>query len=64
MPGCRQRKRLYKYRHPMRRRDLLTRLLVEVGISYAETLGEEQARSFLREKAVPEHVIERVIQRK
>ncbi len=61
MPGCRKRKRLLKYRLPLRRRDLLTRMLVEVGISYAESLGGEKAREFLREKNVPEHVIVRVI---
>ncbi|MBI3714145.1 MAG: hypothetical protein HY253_14455 [Burkholderiales bacterium] len=61
MPGCRKRKRLYKYRLPLRRRDLLTRMLVEVGISYAASLGGEKAREFLREKNVPEHVIVRVI---
>lgn len=61
MTGCRKRKRLFKYRLPLRRRDLLTRMLVEVGISYAESLGGEKAREFLRERNVPEHVIVRVI---
>lgn len=61
MPGCRKRKRLLKYRRPLRRRDMLTRLLVDLGISYAETLGYEQAAEFLRQRDVPESVISRVI---
>ena len=61
MPGCRKRKRLFKYRRPLRRRDMLTRLLVEIGISYTETLGPEKAAEFLRERNVPETVIARVI---
>jgi hypothetical protein len=40
---------------------MLTRLLVEIGISYAETLGYEKAAEFLRERDVPESVISRVI---
>ncbi len=61
MSGCRKRKRLFKYKRPLRRRDMLTRLLVEVGISYAETLGYDKAVEFLRERNVPESVIARVI---
>ncbi len=61
MSGCRKRKRLFKYRRPLRRRDMLTRLLVEVGISYAETLGYDKAAEFLRQRNVPESVITRVI---
>ncbi len=61
MSGCRKRKRLFKYRRPLRRRDMLTRLLVEIGISYADTLGYEKAAEFLRERDVPESVISRVI---
>jgi hypothetical protein len=40
---------------------MLTRLLVELGISYADTLGHEKAAQFLRERNVPENVITRVI---
>lgn len=61
MPGCRKRKRLYKFRRPLRRRDMITRLLVEIGISYAESLGTARAAEFLRERNVPEGVIARVI---
>jgi hypothetical protein len=63
MSGCRKHKRKVKYRRRpfVQRRDLITRMLVEIGISYAETLGSEKTSSFLREKNVPEPVITRVI---
>ena len=61
MPGCRKRKCLNKYRRPLRRRDLVTRMLVELGMSYAESFGALKAIAFLREKNVPEPVIARVI---
>jgi hypothetical protein len=63
MPSCRKRKALYKFKRPYRRRDPLTRLLVDIGISYNTSLGKEQAADFLREKNVPEPVIGRVIQK-
>lgn len=61
MAGCRKRKNLNKFRRPLRRRDMLTRMLVELGITYAESFGGLKAISFLREKNVPEPVITRVI---
>ncbi|GGX09787.1 MULTISPECIES: hypothetical protein [Undibacterium] len=61
MPGCRKRKCLNKFRRPMRRRDLLTRMLVDLGMTYAESFGGLKAIAFLREKNVPEPVITRVI---
>ncbi|MBR7800443.1 hypothetical protein [Undibacterium fentianense] len=61
MPGCRKKKSLNKFRFPMRRRDLVTRMLVELGIYYAESFGGLKAIEFLREKNVPEPVIARVI---
>lgn len=61
MPGCRKRKCLNKFRRPMRRRDLLTRMLVDLGMTYAESFGRLKAMAFLREKNVPEPVITRVI---
>lgn len=61
MPGCRKRKCLNKFRRPMRRRDLLTRMLVDLGMTYAESFGGLKAMAFLREKNVPEPVITRVI---
>lgn len=61
MPGCRKRKLLYKYKRPFRRRDFVTRMLVELGISYTESMGVEAAAEFLRSRNVPEHVILRVI---
>ncbi len=61
MPSCRKQKRKFKFRRPMRRRDLITRMVVDLGISYVESLGTEKAAEFLRERQVPETVIERVI---
>jgi hypothetical protein len=40
-----------------------TRLLVDIGIQYASTLGVSKTAEFLREKNVPEAVIERVLHR-
>ncbi|MFC0351269.1 hypothetical protein [Undibacterium danionis] len=61
MSGCRKRKHLYKYRYPHRRRDFVTRMLVDLGMFYAESFGAIKAISFLREKNVPDPVIARVI---
>ena len=61
MPGCRKRKCQNKYRRPLRRRDLVTRMLVELGMFYAESFGALKAIDFLREKNIPEPVIARVI---
>jgi hypothetical protein len=61
MPGCRKRKYLNKYRCQLRRRDLVTRMLVDLGMFYAESFGAIKAVSFLRQKNVPEPVIARVI---
>jgi hypothetical protein len=61
MPGCRKRKYLNKYRCQLRRRDLVTRMLVDLGMFYAESFGAIKAISFLRQKNVPEPVIARVI---
>jgi hypothetical protein len=40
---------------------MITRMLVDIGLFYAPTLGNAKASEFLREKAVPEHVIVRVM---
>jgi len=61
MPSCRKRKYLNKYRCQLRRRDLVTRMLVDLGMFYAESFGAIKAISFLRQKNVPEPVIARVI---
>ncbi len=61
MPSCRKRKYLNKYRCQLRRRDLVTRMLVDLGMFYAESFGAIKAVSFLRQKNVPEPVIARVI---
>jgi hypothetical protein len=46
-----------------RRKDELTRLLVDMGVQYAPTLGINKAAELLREKNVPEDVIQRVLHR-
>jgi hypothetical protein len=61
MSGCRKRKCLNKYRGPHRRRDIVTRMLVDLATFYAESFGALKAIAFLREKNVPEPVIARVI---
>ena len=61
MSGCRKQKKKYKFRHPRRRRDMVTRMLVDLGIYYSPSLGLELASEFLRKKNVPEGVIHRVI---
>ena len=61
MPSCRKRKKLYKFCRPLRRRDMLTRMVVDIGILYAESLGVDNAAAFLRERNIPEQVIARVI---
>jgi hypothetical protein len=61
MTGCRKRKKFFKYHRPLRRRDMLTRMLVDIAINYAGSLGIEKAAAFLRERKVPESVIARVI---
>lgn len=42
---------------------MITRMLVDVGISYSPTLGVSKTAEFLREKNVPEAVIVRVLHR-
>ena len=41
---------------------MITRMLVDIGLFYAPTLGNPKASDFLRVKAVPERVIVRVMQ--
>jgi len=62
MPGCRRRKSLRKHVQPLRRRDMITRMVVDMGIHYAHVLGFENASAFLRKQQVPEAVILRVFQ--
>jgi hypothetical protein len=47
---------------PLQRKDMITRMLVDIGIFYAPSLGNAKASDFLRQKDVPEHVIVRVLQ--
>lgn len=67
MPGNRSRKRKYlekyKPRQLSRRADQITRMLVDIGIHYASTLGASKAALFLRLKNVSESVIARVLHR-
>lgn len=60
MPGIRQRKKLRDRDLSHRRRDDITRLVVDLGINYLSTLGLEKATQFLRDHDVPETVTARV----
>ena len=62
MSGSRKHKKKLKRLRPLQRKDMITRMLVDIGLFYAPTLGNSQACNFLRRKEVPEHVIVRVIQ--
>lgn len=61
MVSCRRRKTKFKYARPRRRRDLMRRLLVDIGISYAESLGKSITTEFLRQRDIPDAVIQRVL---
>ncbi|MBI3284138.1 MAG: hypothetical protein HYZ65_04690 [Burkholderiales bacterium] len=61
MPGNRSRKKRRKYQQRLRRRDQITRMLVDLGIHYLSTLGLEHAGNFLRQQNVPDAVIARVL---
>ncbi|MGZ3158817.1 MAG: hypothetical protein ACXU7H_07025 [Burkholderiaceae bacterium] len=69
MPGNRSRKKKCQQQYQdrpsleSRRKDLATRMLVDIGIQYASTLGVSKTAEFLRSKNVPETVIERVLHR-
>jgi hypothetical protein len=59
--GSRKQKKKLKRLRPLKRKDMITRMLVDIGLFYAPTLGNIRASDFLRQKEVPEHVIVRVI---
>jgi hypothetical protein len=61
MAGCRRRKMQRKQNLLLRRRDVLTRFMVDLGIHYMEILGLDKAINFLRRHHVPEPVITRVL---
>jgi hypothetical protein len=61
MAGCRRRKMLHMHKQPLRRRDVMTRFMVDLGIHYLEVLGLAKAVHFLRRHHVPETVITRVL---
>ena len=61
MAGCRRRKMQRKQNLLLRRRDVLTRFMVDLGIHYMEILGLDKAISFLRRHHVPDPVITRVL---
>lgn len=62
MSGSRKQKKRLKRLRPLQRKDMITRMLVDIGLFYAPTLGNNKASDFLRVKEVPEHVIVRVMQ--
>ncbi|MFZ6744762.1 hypothetical protein ACO0LC_16190 [Undibacterium sp. JH2W] len=49
------------YKQPLRRRDVLTRFMVDLGIHYLEVMGLVKAMHFLRRHHVPDTVIARVL---
>lgn len=63
MPGNRRRKSQRKHKQLLRRRDQITRMLVDLGIHYLSILGVTKASDFLRQQQVPETVIQRVLQK-
>jgi hypothetical protein len=69
VPGNRSRKkkRLQQYKDQpqlsSRRKDVITRMLVDMGVQYASTLGVARTAEFLREKNVRDDIIERVLHR-
>jgi hypothetical protein len=70
VPGNRSRKkkRLQQYKKGQphlssRRKDVITRMLVDMGVQYASTLGVARTAEFLREKNVRDDIIERVLHR-
>ncbi|MDE2427309.1 MAG: hypothetical protein KGM99_01180 [Burkholderiales bacterium] len=62
MPGNRRRKVLRKRKQLLRRRDIVTRMLVDLGVQYLDSLGLHKASEFLRRQNVPDNVIVRVLQ--
>lgn len=61
MPGMRARKKKRDRDVMYRRKDVLTRLVVDIGLNYLPTLGIEKAAEFLRENDVPDSVALRVL---
>ncbi len=61
MPGNRQRKRIRDQDVSYRRKDEITRLIVDIGLNYLPSLGLDKAAQFLRDKNVPEKVTIRVL---
>lgn len=61
MPGSRRRKQLYHRKLSLRRKDIRTRLVVDLGILYLSTLGMQKTRMFLRSELVRDSVIDRVL---
>ncbi|MBC3909511.1 MULTISPECIES: hypothetical protein [Undibacterium] len=49
------------HKQPLRRRDVLTRFMVDLGIHYLELMGLTKAMHFLRRHHVPDTVIARVL---
>ncbi|WP_423678978.1 MULTISPECIES: hypothetical protein [unclassified Undibacterium] len=62
MPGSRRRKAIYKYRQPSRRKDVISRLLVDIGLHYLDILGQTKIRELMLRHAIAEPVITRVLE--
>ena len=61
MPGSRRRKQLYHRKLSLRRKDIRTRFVVDLGILYLPTLGIQKTRELLRSQLVLDSVINRVL---
>ena len=62
VPGSRRRKALRKYRQPLRRKDVISRLLVDIGLHYLDILGFAKTRELMQRHAIAEPVITRVLE--
>jgi len=61
MPGSRRRKALHKYRQPSRRKDVISRLLVDIGLHYLGILGQAKIRELMQRHDIADPVITRVL---
>ncbi|WP_422958860.1 hypothetical protein [Undibacterium sp. Xuan67W] len=61
MSGSRRRKQQVQHHMFLRRKDILTRFMVDLGTLYLSTLGLKKTRELMRRQHVPETVIIRVL---
>ena len=61
MPGMRGRKKKSDRDVSYRRKDVITRMVVDIGLNFLPSLGMEKAAEFMRDNNVPEDVAIRVL---